>query len=135
MKDRYANFYFPLDGNTDDGTFFNPYYNSQGLIGGFSDGFITEFCNEQTIGIADGPVIRNKGLRASWIASGDLLLLGLEEGSHELRLYGADGRLVLEQQVKSRNGRCRVNPSMQPSEAVYLIVVDAQLTARVVPIR
>jgi hypothetical protein len=61
-------------------------------------------------------------------------LLGLADGPHQLRVYDAQGRLVLREQVPSRAGRTTWLPLQDPGLAVYFLVVDNARTGRMVPI-
>ncbi|MBP9079893.1 MAG: hypothetical protein KBF80_06555, partial [Flavobacteriales bacterium] len=54
--------------------------------------------------------IREDALRIAWSPSGELTLLGLADGLHALRVYDAQGRLVLDQLVNSSAGRSDVVP-------------------------
>ncbi|HMN06140.1 MAG TPA: hypothetical protein PKD45_10460 [Flavobacteriales bacterium] len=121
--------YFPLDGTEDAGYLFNPHYNYDGSAGGFTDGFITHFCSELTIGITEVPE-EGEGLQACWSPDQGLALLGLSDGPHELRVYDAQGRLVLRQQARSMAGHTGTIPFDPPGSALYLAVVDGQQAAR-----
>jgi hypothetical protein len=127
--------YFPLDGEENSGYFFNPDYNYDGFAGGAADGFITEFCNEATIGVAETALPGSGGgLRTAWSPSGQFSLLGLVDGPHQLRVYDAQGRLVLREQVHSQAGQTTWLPLQDPGMAVYFLVVDNARTGRLVPI-
>ncbi|MEB2342973.1 MAG: hypothetical protein OZ932_13335 [Flavobacteriia bacterium] len=121
--------YFPLEGTEDAGYFFNPHYNYNGAFGGYSDGFITHFCNEMTIGIAE-TLAEGQALQARWSPTDGLALLGLSDGPHELRVFDAQGRLVLHRQVQSVAGRSQTIPFNPPGSALYLAVVDGRQAAR-----
>jgi hypothetical protein len=50
-------------------------------------------------------------------------------------VYDAQGRLVLQQAVRSNAGRSEAVLLRDRSAALYLLVVDNQCTGRLVPIR
>ncbi|MBK9600188.1 MAG: hypothetical protein IPO60_18180 [Flavobacteriales bacterium] len=79
--------YFPLDGEENAGYFFNPLYNYNGLLGGASDAFITQFCDESIVGVAENQAVDRSGFRAFWTVDGVLNLLNLSDGPHQLRVY------------------------------------------------
>ena len=124
----------PLDGIVDDPMFFSPLYNYAGLTGDFTDGVVTKFCNEGTTGLADQER-SSTTLQVAWSPHGELTLLGLSDGAHQLKVYDAQGRLVLQQAVRSNAGRSEAVLLRDRSAALYLLVVDNQCTGRLVPIR
>ena len=127
--------YFPLDGEENAGYFFNPLYNYNGLLGGASDAFITQFCDESVVGVAENQAVDRSEFRAFWTADGVLNLLNLADGLHQLRVYDPQGRLVLEREVRSAAGRSGAIAFAQPSMAVYIAVVDGQIADRFIPLR
>ncbi|MBS1940319.1 MAG: hypothetical protein JST38_05525 [Bacteroidetes bacterium] len=125
--------YFPLDGQTDAGYFFNPLYNQYGQVGGDADGFITEFCNEMVTSVVHEPGVAATALRVAWSPSEGLVLHGLSDGLHQVRLYDARGRLVLAQEVPSREQRSVAIGLPQADMAVYMAVVDGRQGVRFIP--
>ncbi|MBP9080221.1 MAG: hypothetical protein KBF80_08215 [Flavobacteriales bacterium] len=74
-------------------------------------------------------------LQMAWSTTGELTLLGLTNGPHTLKVYDAQGRLVLERRVSSMASRSEsIRFAGQPS-ALYVVVVDNERTVRVVPMR
>ncbi|MCO6481408.1 MAG: hypothetical protein J5I62_01305, partial [Flavobacteriales bacterium] len=69
-------------------------------------------------------------LQAHWSPTQGLALLGLSDGPHELRVFDAQGRLVLHRQVQSVAGRSQTIPFNPPGSALYLAVVDGRQAAR-----
>ena len=129
----------PLAGNTYSGMFFNPNYNYNGAVGNFSDGFITQFCN-QLAAAKFFPAGTEEDqsqdrLRLNWVSTTDIIDLELPDGPHQVRVYDAQGRLLLERQILSSAGRSEALHMGDPIAAVYLVVVDNERTGRVVPIR
>jgi len=85
-----------------------------------------------TLGIAGhGPA--PKPLRAAWSPSEGLVLHGLSDGLHQVRLYDARGRLVLAQEVPSREQRSVAIGLPQADMAVYMAVVDGRQGVRFIP--
>ncbi|MBP9079894.1 MAG: hypothetical protein KBF80_06560 [Flavobacteriales bacterium] len=129
----------PLAGTTSGTMFFNENYNFDGQLGNFSDGFITQFCNDiptfKSLNEDTEGHVSEAALHIAWSAFGELTLLGLADGLHALRVYDAQGRLVLDQLVNSSAGRSDVVPFNERSAALYLLVVDNERTGRLVPIR
>lgn len=129
----------PLAGTTWGTMFFNENYNFDGTTGSFSDGFIVQFCNDNPTfkSLNEGMEYQPSGtvLQTTWSSAGELTLLGLTDGLHGLRIYDAQGRLVLEQAVQSQAGRTNAVPLREAGTSLYLVVVDNQRTARVVPMR
>ena len=129
--------HIPLDGNSLT-MFFNPNYNFDASGANFTDGFITQFCNEdptaKSFPAGSDDLVGHIGLRLTWITSSELLLLDLADGPHQLRVYDAQGRFVLSQQVQSEAGRSESIPFREKGSALYFLVVDNQRTGRLVPI-
>lgn len=75
------------------------------------------------------------GLQVVWSPNGELTLLDLSDGPHTVKVYDAQGRLVLEQAVQSQAGLSEPVSLREQRAALYLLVVNNQRTARVVPIR
>ncbi|MBK9597969.1 MAG: hypothetical protein IPO60_06490 [Flavobacteriales bacterium] len=97
------------------------------MLGGASDAFITQFCDESVVGVAENQAVDRSEFRAFWTADGVLNLLNLADGLHQLRVYDPQGRLVLEREVRSAAGRSGAIAFAQPSMAVYIAVVDGQI--------
>lgn len=74
-----------------------------------------------------------KPLQVSWSSAGELVIVGLTDGPHQLRVYVAQGRLVLNQQVQSMSGRSESVRLKDQGSALYLVVVDNERTVRIVP--
>lgn len=127
--------YFPLAGEEDAGYFFNPHYNYQGLQGGYSDGFITEFCDELTIGLTEQSMAQGTALQAVWDPGGTFTLLGLPEGRHRVQVFDVQGRLVLDAQVSSTAGRSEALALHGKGAALYVALVDRYQTVKLAAIR
>ncbi|MCO5274328.1 MAG: hypothetical protein M9900_05345 [Flavobacteriales bacterium] len=127
--------YFPLAGEEDAGYFFNPHYNYQGLQGAYSDGFITEFCDELTIGQPEQSVAPGSALHTVWEAGDAFALLGLSDGRHRVQVYDLQGRLVLDAQVGSTAGRSEALDLHGKGAALYMVVVDRFQTVKLAAIR
>ncbi|MBX2983363.1 MAG: hypothetical protein KF843_11870 [Flavobacteriales bacterium] len=89
-------------------------------------------CSTLAVPEADGV---EAGFQVAWDPSGEITLLGLGDGHHQLRIMDPLGRLVLEQKVRSQGGRSEVVRFADRSMAVYLLNVDDQMTTRLVPTR
>lgn len=90
----------------------------------------TDFTHEcSTLGWQElaGP---GTALQAQWSPTDGLALLGLPDGPHELRVFDAQGRLVLRQQVRSQAGRTEAIPFTGRGTALYLAVVDGRQAGR-----
>ncbi len=129
----------PLDGTLGEAMFFNPLYNYDGMQDDYSDGFVTLFCDEdgpgmQPTGVND-PIPLHQQVRTAWTSPKDFTLLGLSDGPHTLKVYDAQGRVVLEQAVQSQAGLSEPVCLREQRAALYLLVVDNQRTGRLVPIR
>ncbi|MCC6840135.1 MAG: hypothetical protein IT230_08255, partial [Flavobacteriales bacterium] len=85
-----------------------------------------------TLGLEDEDPVDHT-LQLAWAANGELTLLGLSDGAHQLKVYDAQGRLVLERWASSAAGRSEGILFTSQLSALYLVVVDNQRTARVVP--
>ena len=98
-----------------------------------------QFCNDFPTfkNLNDGTEYEPTGtaLHTVWTSPGELTLLGLADGPHSLRIYDAQGRLVLEQAVQSLAGRSTPVALRSTGTALYLLVVDGERTTRVVPMR
>lgn len=95
--------------------------------------YLGELC-ANTTGVEED-IATALGLHVAWSSTGELTLLGLSDGPHSLRIYDAQGRMVLQRWVSSAAGRSEgILFTGQPS-ALYLVVVDNERTARVVPMR
>ncbi|HRO39048.1 MAG TPA: hypothetical protein PLV70_01710 [Flavobacteriales bacterium] len=124
MPADYPDNYFPLAGVENAGYFFNPEYNYQGLQGAYTDGFITEFCDQMFTEVGEGPTAAHDNIHALWDAEGRISAWGLEDGSHTLRVLDAQGRLIADRTVGSRGGRTEPLALRLASSALYLLVVD-----------
>lgn len=128
--------YFPLDGEENSGYFFNPHYNYDGSAGGFTDGFVTDFCDETTVGVSELPASQGTShFQIAWSPSGRYRLIGLADGAHRLRVYDAHGRLVQDNQVQSQAAQTSWMSLQNTASALYFVLVDEALTGRLVPIR
>ena len=129
----------PLDGDLGAAMFYNPKYNYDGVQNDYSDGFVTLFCDEGLPGMqptgGNDPMPLHQQVRTAWTSPKDFTLLGLSDGPHVLKVYDAQGRLVLEQAVQSQAGRTNAVPLREAGASLYLVVVDNQRTGRLVPIR
>ena len=114
------------------------------LYGGTSEGlddpamrgvirYLGELC-ANTTGVEEETATA-PGLQVTWTSHKDFTLLGLSDGHHTLKVYDAQGRLVLEQAVQSQAGRTNAVPLREAGASIYLVVVDNQRTGRLVPIR
>lgn len=70
--------------------------------------------------------------QAIWNAAGQLTLRGLAEGLHSVRVFDAQGRLVLDRSVHSSGGRTEAIPLANASSAVYFVVADHNLGTRTI---
>ena len=61
-----------------------------------------------------------------------IVLTNLTDGPHILRIYDAEGRLVLDRPVTSHAGRSGV-VQLEPSSALYILRVDGLRTAKYIP--
>ncbi|MEO5585620.1 MAG: hypothetical protein ABIQ75_09210, partial [Flavobacteriales bacterium] len=110
------------------------YHDTLYISAGFGNGFMRYLGDDiryqcSTLGVEDtAPALAE--FRVIWSPSGELHLLGLVDGSHQLRVYDPQGRLVLERQVRSAAGRSASIPFAEHSMAVYIAVVDGQLADR-----
>lgn len=103
----------------------------RGLVRYLSTDFQEE-CSTLAVPEADGV---EAGFQVAWDPSGEITLLGLGDGHHQLRIMDPLGRFVLEQKVRSQGGRSEVVRFADRSMAVYLLNVDNQMTMRWVPTR
>ncbi len=114
------------------------------LYGGTSEGlddpamrgvirYLGELC-ANTTGVEEETATA-PGLQVTWSSPGVLTLLGLSDGQHTLKVYDAQGRLVLEQAVRSSAGRSEAVPLRDMGTALYVVVVDNERTGRLMPIR
>lgn len=85
-------------------------------------------------GIA-GQSVQNGPLRAAWTPADGLLLHGLADGTHQLRIFDAQGRLVLERSLQSTAGRSMPVAFAGRPQAVYVAVVDGRHIGRFIPVR
>ncbi len=86
-----------------------------------------------TLGVEDEDPV-DHALQVAWSPHGELTLLGLSDGAHQLKVYDAQGRLVLEQAVQSQAGRTNAVPLREAGTSLFLVVVDNLRTGRLVPI-
>ncbi len=84
----------------------------------------TDFAYQcSTLGVDDVPP-SGQDLHVAWSPAGQFSLLGVTDGPHRLRVYDAQGRLVLLQDVQSIAGRTTDIPFNAPSGALYVAVVE-----------
>jgi hypothetical protein len=94
----------------------------------------TDFAYQcSTLGLEEA-VTAEEGFRAAWNASGELVLHGLTDGLHSVRVYDAQGRLVLDEPVHSHGGRTEGLAFAGQGTALYVAVVDGQRAGRFIPI-
>ncbi len=129
-----VNSYFPLD-NQQSTAWFNDVFNGNGLSNEFSDGFIAQFCNELSIGIEPVSSFANEGLQLISQASGNIIIAGLADGPHTLRIFDALGRLLLDRSVRSTTGRTGTVELGERSNAMYIIQVDGTRTTKYIPVQ
>ena len=127
--------YFPLDDNQGNPyTWFNPLFNYNGFTSSYTDGFIARFCNENTIGIqnVEKP---NAAFTVVPETENALHLTGLNDGTHTVELYDAQGKRILSAKLQSQAGLTGtlVHGSLQ--SAMYVVHVDGRLVSRFIPIR
>ena len=101
----------------------------RGLVRYLSTDFTYE-CG--SVGIDDGPTV-DQPLRAEWAPNGVLTLWGLKDGVHDLRVFDAQGRIVLDESIQSREGSTGDIPFPSPRAAFYMAVVDGQRVCRFIP--
>jgi hypothetical protein len=77
-----------------------------------------------TLGVGEA-VTAEEGFRAAWNASGELVLHGLTDGLHAVRVYDAQGRLVLDKRVESIGGISQ-ELRIPLQHGVYLLRVAGQ---------
>ncbi len=95
--------------------------------------YLGELCTS-TVGVEENAAVA-KPLQVVWSPTGELAVLGLSDGTHQLKVYDAQGRLVLDQQITSTAGRGGSVNFSERGAAVYLVVVDHERTGRLVPLR
>jgi hypothetical protein len=83
-----------------------------------------------TLGVEEASM-HEPGFRISWSQAGNLTLLGLQDGSHLMQVFDAQGRLVLDNQVESIGGMSQ-ELHIPLQHGVYLLRVAGQ-GARFVP--
>lgn len=66
---------------------------------------------------------------------GTIVLTGLSDGPHELRIYDAEGRVVLMKQVFSASGQTNEIDVQQYGSALYIVRVDGLQTAKFIPLQ
>lgn len=128
FSDSYAPFTFFQDtlyGGTGSGA---PDITMRGIVR-----YLGELC-ANTIGVEEHAAVVEP-LQFAWSTTGELAVLGLEDGPHQIEVYDAQGRLVLDRQVQSKAGRSDAVQFSQCEAAVYLVVVNHERTGRLVPIR
>lgn len=85
----------------------------------------TDFAYQcSTLGLEEA-VTAEEGFRAAWNASGELVLHGLTDGMHTMRVYDAQGRLVLDKRVESIGGISQ-ELRIPLQHGVYLLRVAGQ---------
>jgi hypothetical protein len=87
-----------------------------------------------TVGVEE-PSKPNNSFHAFSPEPGVVSLLGLADGPHEVRIYDAEGRLVVQQRISSHADRSDDLFLGDQGSALYVIVVDATQVAKWVPIR
>ncbi len=127
--------YFPLAGEEDAGYFFNPHYNYQGLQGGYTDGFITEFCDELTIGLTEPSPVQGQAFHASWLPQSGIVVYGLPDGPHTVRVMDLLGRLAAEATLHSAAGFAEPIRFQPDANAVYVVWVDGHEAVRLTVIQ
>ncbi len=85
-----------------------------------------------TVGIEDEPTPEGS-LRVAPQQPGVVALLGLTDGPHEVRIYDAEGRLVVQKRILSNAGRSSDLYIGDQGSALYVFVVDATQVAKWVP--
>jgi hypothetical protein len=93
--------------------------------------YLGELC--ATSGIPENAVGANS-LRVSWSSSSGLVVLGLPDGVHDLRVYDAQGRLVLDRQVRSAAGRSE-GVLLACGNGPCIAQVDGTRTVKFIPLR
>lgn len=63
-----------------------------------------------------------------------LVLTNLTDGTHTLRIYDAEGRLVQDRPLGSMAGRSG-EVQLPPGSALYLLRVDVVRTAKYIPVQ
>jgi len=87
-----------------------------------------------TLGIAGhGPA--PEPLRAAWSPSEGLVLHGLADGLHQVQVFDAQGRLVLDTRVHSASGRSEGIALQGEGAALYMVVVDHCQATKLAAIR
>ncbi|MFZ1618486.1 MAG: hypothetical protein WAT41_14150 [Flavobacteriales bacterium] len=125
-------------------TYFAPFdFYHDTLYGGTSQGvvdpnlrgairYLGELCSTD-VGVAE-IAVGGKPLHVSWGASGELSVLGLTDGPHQLRIYDARGRLVLDRQILSSASRSENVRVDGQDFAIYVVRVDNEHALRIVPL-
>ncbi|HQV37964.1 MAG: hypothetical protein IPO60_08960 [Flavobacteriales bacterium] len=97
--------------------------------------FIGSSYQEECAATGIQETVTNVGLRVLSPRPGTIVLTGLSDGPHALRVYDAQGRLVLARPINSTNGRtAEVQLDEQPA-ALYLIQVDEVQRAKYIPVQ
>ncbi|MBK9419423.1 MAG: hypothetical protein IPN44_00035 [Flavobacteriales bacterium] len=94
--------------------------------------YLGELCST-TVGVDEIPVGK-EALQATWAVNGELSVLGLTDGPHQLRVYDAQGRLVLDRQILSSASRSENVRVDGQDFAIYVVRVDNEHALRIVPL-
>jgi len=86
------------------------------------------------VGIAEA-VQENGELHVLPTAPGSIALTGLSDGPHELRVYDAEGRQVVSNQIHSTGGRSDEVDMQQCRSALYIIRVDGVRSVKFIPLQ
>ena len=86
-----------------------------------------------TVGINEAASME-AGLKVRSPSPGTILLTGLADSMHDLRVYDAQGRLLLMKQVHSTGGRTEEMYARGFTNALYITRVDGVLTAKFIPL-
>jgi hypothetical protein len=131
-RDMPVNTYFPLDNQTDD-PWFTDLFNGAGLDNHYNDGYIAAMCYELNVGLDETNISRT-GIHVIPDAAGRFRLAGLQDGTHQLRIYDARGRLVADRQVRSMAGRTEA-VQVDLGSALYLLRVDGNASVKYFPLQ
>ncbi len=92
------------------------------------------FTNCTTLGVEE-PVRSGTSLQAVWNPGRGVILYGLPDGQHTVRVMDLQGRLVLETDVRSTGGRSGTVDLHRQGAALYMVVVDHYQAVKLAAIR
>lgn len=113
--------YWPLDDGN--GTaWMDDQYNHLGQSTEFTDAFITFFCSEMSVGLAEPN--SSQAVRVAIEPDGSIRVIGLPDGRFKFSLVDQSGREILQGSLLTNSGRSNAIGTLRLASGMYVIRVE-----------